>query len=320
MSLSYESFPQNKYGKWYIELVESRQQVEKNSTLTEGHHVFPVSIFGKNSVIVNLTHREHYIAHLLLWKAYLNNNKQYAGKMARAVLGFDSKFRKSHINIKAGNSKVYAAYREDAFEYMATHNKDYWSKEENRQAQAVRRNDYFSDPENLKKQTEINRRITSTPEWREQRSNKQKEFSADPEYTKRRIDAMVSPEAKAKSNASNKIRLDAMSEAERKATYGRERSAEFRKNQSANIKGRKYCVNLNTLEKIVTRERPSAEWLWWSELDSSQKSLFPKKSWDAGAAVRGSRWVFDINKGQALKIKANDAIPIGCIHGRQLKK
>lgn len=37
----------------------------------EDHHIFPKSIFGKNSVTVRLTAREHYIAHMLLWKALL---------------------------------------------------------------------------------------------------------------------------------------------------------------------------------------------------------------------------------------------------------
>ena len=35
---------------------------------TEKHHIFPISIFGKNNKTVKLTFREHYIAHLLLMK------------------------------------------------------------------------------------------------------------------------------------------------------------------------------------------------------------------------------------------------------------
>jgi hypothetical protein len=39
--------------------------------LTEAHHVFPVCVFGENDFKVNLTHRQHYISHLLLYRMYL---------------------------------------------------------------------------------------------------------------------------------------------------------------------------------------------------------------------------------------------------------
>lgn len=55
----------------------------------ESHHVFPVSIFGKNKFTVNLTPKEHYIAHLLLYKIC---SKRYGSfhshtkKMANAII------------------------------------------------------------------------------------------------------------------------------------------------------------------------------------------------------------------------------------------
>ena len=54
---------------------------------TERHHVFPVSIFGKNSKTILLTPREHYIAHLLLYKATLKRYGQhrFTFAMAKAV-------------------------------------------------------------------------------------------------------------------------------------------------------------------------------------------------------------------------------------------
>ena len=65
------TFPQNKYTTWYINLITTRENQEKIKFKTEAHHIFPISIFGKNKLTVNLTHREHYIAHLLLWKINL---------------------------------------------------------------------------------------------------------------------------------------------------------------------------------------------------------------------------------------------------------
>lgn len=58
------------YIKHYIKLIRKAQ-----STIPigycENHHVFPVSIFGKNDFIVKLTARQHYIAHALLEKIYI---------------------------------------------------------------------------------------------------------------------------------------------------------------------------------------------------------------------------------------------------------
>ena len=48
----------------------------------EKHHIFPKSIFGKNSKVVCLTAREHYIAHMLLWKGFL---KRYGEKDQRTI-------------------------------------------------------------------------------------------------------------------------------------------------------------------------------------------------------------------------------------------
>lgn len=58
------------------------------NTHIEKHHIFPVSIYGNNDMIANLTTREHYICHLLLMfafkKRYGVNSIKYA-KMAMAV-------------------------------------------------------------------------------------------------------------------------------------------------------------------------------------------------------------------------------------------
>ena len=64
------------YLKAYISLV--RKSLAEKRTLNadieryEHHHIFPVSIFGKNNKTVLLTFREHFIAHRLLAKIYEN--------------------------------------------------------------------------------------------------------------------------------------------------------------------------------------------------------------------------------------------------------
>ena len=56
------------YLKHYCNLIRKAEDRTHPEGYTEKHHTFPVSIFGKNSRVVVLTAREHYIAHALLEK------------------------------------------------------------------------------------------------------------------------------------------------------------------------------------------------------------------------------------------------------------
>jgi hypothetical protein len=64
----------SKYERWYwslIEKFERRGWTRKSAkTYVEGHHPYPVGIFGKkeNPWLVYVTAREHYVLHLLLSK------------------------------------------------------------------------------------------------------------------------------------------------------------------------------------------------------------------------------------------------------------
>jgi hypothetical protein len=49
----------------------TKKKAKEYGLYVEGHHTFPVSIFGKNKRIVYLTAREHYIAHALLKKIFI---------------------------------------------------------------------------------------------------------------------------------------------------------------------------------------------------------------------------------------------------------
>ena len=66
------------YLKHYINLMKKakHRNVDVSETY-EKHHIFPESIYGENTKVVNLTCREHYIAHKLLWKAF---RKRYGWK------------------------------------------------------------------------------------------------------------------------------------------------------------------------------------------------------------------------------------------------
>lgn len=68
------------YSKQYDLLISSRQHREKeDGVYYEHHHILPKCMGGSDdpSNMVWLTPREHYIAHLLLWKSNPNNVKLY---------------------------------------------------------------------------------------------------------------------------------------------------------------------------------------------------------------------------------------------------
>ena len=58
------------YLKHYCKLIRKAENRIPPNGYTEKHHTFPKSIFGVNNRLVILTAREHYIAHLLLYKLF----------------------------------------------------------------------------------------------------------------------------------------------------------------------------------------------------------------------------------------------------------
>jgi hypothetical protein len=63
------------YLKTYVSICQNAKKRKAiPDVYYEKHHVFPISIFGKNKFIVKLTYREHFIAHKLL---YFGFRKKY---------------------------------------------------------------------------------------------------------------------------------------------------------------------------------------------------------------------------------------------------
>lgn len=71
------------YFRQYFALMtkaENRDPAELDGVYVENHHIFPVSIYGKNPHTVALSYKEHMVAHHLLYKAYL---KEYGALDSR---------------------------------------------------------------------------------------------------------------------------------------------------------------------------------------------------------------------------------------------
>ena len=70
------------YLRVYCNLIRKAENRTPPEGYIEKHHIFPVSIFGKNDRTVILTAREHYVAHALLEKLYI---KRYGLKDQRTI-------------------------------------------------------------------------------------------------------------------------------------------------------------------------------------------------------------------------------------------
>ena len=80
----------------------TKKKAKEQELYVEGHHTFPVSIFGKNKRIVYLTAREHYIAHALLEKIYIKRYGIENWKTKKMINAFwcmnSQKFRNNYTN------------------------------------------------------------------------------------------------------------------------------------------------------------------------------------------------------------------------------
>jgi hypothetical protein len=89
------------YLKHYILLMRkaekrgwTKKEQNAKGLYVERHHIFPVSLYGKNKRIVVLTAREHYVAHTLLEKAFVKRYGLHHNKTKKMTW--------AHIHMKYG--------------------------------------------------------------------------------------------------------------------------------------------------------------------------------------------------------------------------
>ena len=115
-------FMQNKYTIWYYNLINRAQKrILADDQYYERHHILPKSIGGTNdnNNLVNLTGREHYIAHLLLVKITTGSDNH---KMKHAVWRMLNSTAKQCNRYKS-NSWIYEEYRQYIATILSTYNK-----------------------------------------------------------------------------------------------------------------------------------------------------------------------------------------------------
>lgn len=103
-------FVESKYSRWYNLLIQAAQLRGTVIGYKEVHHIIPRSFGGSNdkSNLVQLTAREHYIAHALLWKMKFEGI--YGSKMVFAFNTFANKMHPESIRYKV-NSRLYQSFK-----------------------------------------------------------------------------------------------------------------------------------------------------------------------------------------------------------------
>ena len=85
------------YQKIYVQLIRNRQinQIPESYKYAENHHIIPRCLNGVDDQwnIVRLSFREHYIAHLLLWKMYKEKNVGLKLSLAVRSMNFSSNIK-----------------------------------------------------------------------------------------------------------------------------------------------------------------------------------------------------------------------------------
>ena len=99
----------------YLKLIEfAKTQQFTAEEHFESHHIVPRSMGGSNKKtnIVRLTARMHYIAHLLLWKAFRNRSMCFAFHI------FNSSMGNIHQQ-RSRRSKIFSEHRREFAEYLS---------------------------------------------------------------------------------------------------------------------------------------------------------------------------------------------------------
>lgn len=180
-------FENKKYAKWYDNLIQKAVKREAPGGYYEVHHIIPKSFGGADSKnnLVNLTAREHYIAHLLLWKMKFAG--LYHSKMAYAMATFfhGTKYKRK-FDLKM-NSRMYESFKIDYADqvriYQSGENNPFYGKKHSEETRKIigeksKQKTFKSGPDN----PQWGKKLDLTPEQRKAKSDAGKALWADPEY------------------------------------------------------------------------------------------------------------------------------------------
>lgn len=119
------------YRRHYISLMRKAKD-RKLQGYIEKHHIFPQSIFGKNKSTVKLTAREHFIAHLLLWKDYKKRCGTKHKNTIRMALALSGMIYGQNCDRKI-NSHIFEILRKEAGKALSIRSKGVAKSETHRE-------------------------------------------------------------------------------------------------------------------------------------------------------------------------------------------
>ena len=164
----------NKYTKWYWELIETRRY-NTATDFTMCHHIVPRSLGGTDDKdnLINLSNREHFVAHLLLSKMFTGKDKSKMRFAARQMIGFYTPSSRIYEMVKRdANNAVRALWKDPIWrEKVIEERKIRLADPTERAHMSERMIEVWSREEYRKKHSESMKRVCNTPEARERNSN-----------------------------------------------------------------------------------------------------------------------------------------------------
>jgi hypothetical protein len=136
----------NKYTQWYYDIIDHARNRSGLQGYFERHHIIPRSLGGPNTKpnLVNLTAREHYVAHLLLVRMTEGNAHI---KMLHAAWAMSIKPKKQH-DYKV-NSRLFATLKEQIAKIKSELNKGRTLSDETRKKQSIAHTGRKKSPEHI---------------------------------------------------------------------------------------------------------------------------------------------------------------------------
>jgi len=130
-------FIQNKYSKWYNQIV-LRAQHRITKGYTEKHHVIPKSLGGtdKKENLADLTAREHFICHLLLPKFTTDKDKQKMQYALWMMMHIQNEHQQERYRI---NSHYYLILKENLSKVFSKQHKGRKLSEEHKRKISITR-------------------------------------------------------------------------------------------------------------------------------------------------------------------------------------
>ena len=125
------------YLKHYLSLM-SKAENREDPEIFENHHIFPKSIYGGNNRIVKLTPREHYMAHAMLYKGFVQRYGFKNPKTVKMAYAFRCMHTKNpNQENRPFNSRLFESLRSDFLNHIGGENSPFFGRKHSEQTKKL---------------------------------------------------------------------------------------------------------------------------------------------------------------------------------------